>query len=246
VAMIINNFENITKSYDFDCFDLDGEKTFVEYWQNGSNKNVNLLFIPGFMTQSSAKDDWHEPICAIARQWSLNAYALRWNSGKLVTSLLGALLNPSAIMFDFMEKKKVADSISAMLDEHIRIVPGNVIIIGHSLGARMALNHYIRTNDSNKVKGVFALAPAIGRDFVPKSRKTKPFVFYSHDDDVLKAFSLIEDDPLGLVGPNAFSGMMGIDVSHLTGHLGYSTQLRRLFSIDWVDEYMTELSNGIF
>ena len=259
-------------------------KHIVQWAEASSPSRPAIVFVPGFMTQtskSSPMDAWTPDIIQLARQYDFAAYGLYWPSGSLMNLLLGdqwmsttaafaglrlgalgmfglpMLLNPILLgpvlgiggpliykaMSTWKKAVEIADQTAENPDAWLSAINRPTILIGHSLGGRIALQASRFTKSTNILQ-TYALAPAILEDDcdftqVNANIKGKSVVYYSENDAILnflyRAGELTLTQPLGFTGVQKKkhrSDIQSFNVStwkgHEMGHQDYNLHIHSL------------------
>lgn len=156
-----------------------------------------LIFIPGFMTEPLAdyKDpfpSWSEGIRKFCKLQGFSACILQWPAGNIaefssigrrkfdITKSVGSTWNRAV---------RNADMQARTLRSEIQSLQREIILVGHSLGGRIALRSAEGLR-GRKLRSLVALAPAYDISIVKFTEisnrvEKKPIVCYSHQDMTL-------------------------------------------------------------
>ena len=227
----------------------------VQWSEASSNQRPAIVFIPGFLSEKPSEfgfGKWTEQIMSFAKKRNWAAYGLYWpsmetsdilNSVNWMNLFEGfaqvgrrkpwySMLGTSVI--ELLNIQKVcrqalrnADKIGGNPDRWLSSLKRPVILIGHSLGGRIALQTAMNHNHPRLLQ-VSAFAPAIlasDCDFrqIKKGQKKKGAIFHSENDTTLRylyrAGELSTVAPLGLEGvPEKERKLVrSIDVSEYKG-----------------------------
>ena len=171
-----------------------------------------IIVIPGFLTQEHPEtpfEGWSEPFIKLAEERDLCVGGLYWPSGSLHdffgdVSLLD-YVGAKIINFGFDALNTWQRAVDATeqagrnFEEWLPHTQRPIILVGHSLGARLALiaAQYV---SPQRLHGVVALAPAYEArlcDYTLLDRgvKSPPLIAYSSNDMVLKTLFIAGQHP---------------------------------------------------
>lgn len=222
--------------------------------------------------------DWYRHFITMPGCFNANIHYYNWASQSSVTSCLRQIFDkkpfpipvpkiiptPHTIQLrkSWKDAVEYADRQASYLVNLVRDLQGEVFVIGHSLGGRIALRLLEKQDQiGNDRVFVCALAPAImERELYIQHHNelVKNEIFYSRHDIVLRfLFGLGEGtffgDALGLVGPSAKSknGLKGIDISSRffckkVGHTDYEEHFPTILALSssmWQD-FMSDVYLG--
>lgn len=117
---------------------------------------------------------------------------------QLVASLQEALGEAYLVHYPFLPSEKTPDfGRKKQISKQISLIKGEIILVGHSLGASMLLKYLSETRIRKKIAGVFLIATPfwsgeqdwkqgfiLHKDFANKLPKQVPlFLYHSKDDD---------------------------------------------------------------
>ena len=252
-SSLINKTANLS---DFDS----SQSAYVERWREGRHP-TSVVFLHGFLAEESAQDDWAYPLCSYADKYDCSVYAIRWPSWSttelltLVGTLVAAggasvftggsslLLAMKSVQAAFQRAVNTADELVCHLNLLFDLIQGDLLLVGHSLGARCALKYFAdHSLRQSRVTGVLALAPAVGQSEI-KVKSGEAVVTYSQSDfvleriypigmsELLSAQMKFESDAIGYVGPRSGYGLVGLNCSRKEiGHSDYCEQLEWILS----------------
>ena len=210
---------------------------YIEEWRRVKKSDTSMVFLHGFNAHKSAHDDWSNGLMRSAEEQGVSLYALRWGCDFDINIINTIALDPIKLIIDFTSHFKsmrdVADREARNLHDDLAGIPGKLILVGHSLGARLmmqAIKHgHARLRE--RLVGAVALAPAVREDDVLVERPWKrSLVCYSRSDTVLKlAYRTSElEDAIGYEGPKS-SSFLSLDLSDL--ELGHTDYARHAYDI---------------
>lgn len=166
-------------------------------WRESTSKDKPLVvFIPGFLTEDSVKNNnaWVDQLLLFAIEKDYSIGAVLWDSQTPSKILDMDSFNLTSISVSLIERwsdtSERADSlVKHLVDMTSYFKDKKTILIGHSLGARIALKA-VETCPLNTFHSVVAMAPACTQDFcdfekIRKNTKRKPIVLFSAYDRVL-------------------------------------------------------------
>ena len=227
----------------------------IQWREASSSRRPAIVFIPGFLSERDSMSDfgcWTKQIVSFAKKQNWAAYGLYWpsmlradiissvNWGNLFGEIaMAGRIRPFSSLFEtsvteLFNIKRVwqkavqnADSLGWNSDKWLSSLHRPVILIGHSLGGRIALQAAM-SNRRAELLQVSVFAPAIlasGCDFrrIQKRTQKKGAIFHSQNDTTLRylfrAGELTAEAPLGLEGvPQNSSGWIrSVDVSRYRG-----------------------------
>jgi uncharacterized protein len=130
---------------------------------------------------------------------------------KLVESLQAALGEGYVVHYPLLPNESVPDfGRKKQIDKEISLIKGDVILVGHSLGASMLLKYLSESRVQKKIDGIFLISTPfwsgdedwvqglkLNKDFADKLPKNVPvFLYHSKDDEE------VPFDHLGLYSQN--------------------------------------------
>ena len=205
---------------------------YIEEWLQNDRSSTSLVFVHGFNAKKSAKDDWSKGLVRFANESHLSLYALRWGCDFDLTTfdLTHELFR---FIAHFKEMRNLADQEAHNLHHDLSEIPGKLILVGHSLGARLIMRALKsgKPKLKNRLAGVIALAPAVCEsDVLIRSPWKRSLVCYSRSDDILKhLYRNVEfERAIGYEGPKS-SNFESLDLSDLA--LGHSDYARHVYDI---------------
>lgn len=168
-----------------------------------------LVVIAGFLTESgdlTSPDEWAVPVIEFAAAHGFGAASVQWGSRSFTdifasSSEVGSLA--LGALAAWREARDAADALAEELPAWIGAFgTRDVHIVGHSLGARIALKSCARAAPKS-VASVTALAPACRAsdcDFtrVIQATRTPPTIYYSAHDRVLADIFPTAERPHGV------------------------------------------------
>lgn len=210
----------------------DQNPKYIEEWRHNPRSGTSLVFVHGFNAKKSARDDWSRGLVRYADENHLSLYALRWGCD-FDLSMFDLTAELVRFIAHFKEMRSLADQEAQHLHHDLSEIPGKLILVGHSLGARLIMQAIKRGHSGLKQRlaGAIALAPAVCEDDVLiRSPWKRSLVCYSRSDDVLNlAYRGIEfEDAIGYAGPTS-SSFASLDLSDLA--LGHSDYARHVYDI---------------
>lgn len=167
----------------------------LKIWETAKESNNPLLiFIAGYLNETTANSEtegWAKPCIEYAKEQGYSVGLVYWKSQSLFD-----LIPQSLSIFDiattgvksFTRAKEKADSEAQVLANYLTQIQRPIILVGHSLGARIAIK--VAECITFKLKALVLLAAAIEEnscnlDKVYKNVIEKPIVCYSKNDMVL-------------------------------------------------------------
>ncbi len=216
------------------------------------NKNINcnkiIICIDGFMSESGAEQfkDWGMGLESFKNNSWIKGY--KWPSNNIKTIASGGGL--SSWYESIQNSEKTALSLVRDIELIYSFKPDvEIILMGHSLGARVIFNTLKNLQKNNiKIYEVYLFGGAVSR--MDKTGwlsaltvvEKKIYNFYSNNDSILKNLyqvTMIGDSPIGL-GEIEFhtsanlqlAEIENIDVSNIIGgHTEYKDKIQSLVSI---------------
>lgn len=228
---------------------------YCECWREGLS-GVSLVFIHGFMSRDNARDSWADGLMRYARKYDLSVYALRWNSSSWTEVVWSALALPISLplsilgllfsaVSEFKSARDLADQHGAKLFSLINEIPGQLLLVGHSLGGRIVMKGLksANTKQRSKIIGSVALAPAVTeRAVYVRAEWKRSLVVFSKSDRILNhIYPKLEDEQaLGYVGPK-YKGSITLDVSRRDiGHTEYAPKIFSILNHKKTKEYLRQ------
>ena len=194
----------------------------LQHWVESSNPFAPLIIvIPGFLTQQNSDrpfDEWSEPVIQFAHEHNLSVAGLYWPSGKLSDFFEGiewlqfagaGLVSMGLQALRVWERAiNATEQAGRNFNEWLPRGPRPIILLGHSLGARLALITAQHV-PLKRLSGVIALAPAYethlcNYSHLDRGVRQPPLITYSDKDLVLKTLFIAGQNPeiitLGIAG----------------------------------------------
>lgn len=140
----------------------------LKIWCDGSPNAPIVVVIPGFLNETDISNPlkgWDEPILQFCSENMFSAGGLYWDSKSFTKNEVNSLSLhklQNGILDTWRAARKEADRISKKLDEILNVVDRPIILVGHSLGGRIALQ-YASRKGIKPLRSVYALAPAVSR-----------------------------------------------------------------------------------
>lgn len=188
----------------------------IKYWVDDPNpKRPLLLIIPGFLNEKDIQQPlsgWYEQTLRFAHENAFSAAGLYWNSRGLTNNRVTSL-NPyrlsKGLLATWRDAAKEADRIVMPLRRALKEIDRPIILVGHSLGGRIALKVGERF-PKGKIQSIVTLAAAYESsvckyDKIQSSVQNKVIVCHSQRDMVLQSlFTLGQSSRSVLKGLKAF------------------------------------------
>jgi pimeloyl-ACP methyl ester carboxylesterase len=194
----------------------------LQHWVESPNPFAPLIIvIPGFLTQQDPIrpfDEWSEPVIQLAQERGLSAAGLYWPSGHIsdffeninLLDYAGAgLLTMGFKALKVWERAlNATEQAGRNFREWLPQGPRPIILLGHSLGARLALITAEHV-PLKRLSGVITFAAAYesrvcNYSHLDRGVSQPPLIAYSHNDSVLKTLFIAGQNPeiitLGLAG----------------------------------------------
>jgi len=205
-----------------------------------------VIFIDGFMSESILNQffDWKEGVKNRYKEASL--YGYKWASSNLKTIIRGGISSwYESVENTQLSAIKLADEIEKIYDLQSNM---RIILMGHSLGARVIFNTLIELHHKNlKIYDVYLFGGAVSRNdkagWLAGLSSVENFIYnyYSSNDDILSKlyqFSMFAEEPIGLDKIEFYeskclklANLKNIDVSLIIGgHTEYKDKLADLLS----------------
>ena len=194
-------------------------RPFLVPWKEASKPiRPALIFIPGFLSEQDPQlpfEPWTTQMLSIAQEYDLAAYGLFWSAKRLRNILLSSRITNSLMLYFsdpqgmrdgtfllsfrfgsamkglWREAVRDADEVAVASEQWLGPLDRQVILVGHSLGARIALNVAV-SGISSRILRVVAMAPAMTINnhhqykFIADGQKYKGLVLHSKKDRVLR------------------------------------------------------------
>jgi pimeloyl-ACP methyl ester carboxylesterase len=209
-------------------------------WQQGAPNAPILIFIPGFLSETSQATDihtWRKGIRRFTRNKPFTCADLVWESESFfsaLTPLLNIHSDPTEMLKVWGNAKSKAHETAAALATKLREMQRCVHIVGHSLGATIGLNAAAQlARSSTKLQSLTLMAPAVRQSEFPAQDiaagvQTKPTIFYSRRDMTLMCLFGLASAPDVVKSRNALNYINQILSSRLqdpaVGVAGYQSQ----------------------
>jgi pimeloyl-ACP methyl ester carboxylesterase len=155
-----------------------------------------------------------------AKENNFSLYAMRWGCDfEFDLSTFDPIIHGIRFVTHFKTMRDTADQEAKRLHHDLAEVPGKLILVGHSLGARLvmhALKHG-HTNLKKRVVGSIMFAPAVCEDDVMiRSQWKRSLVCHSSYDSVLKYvyYTSELENAIGYHGPHS-KNFDSLDLSDL-------------------------------
>ena len=188
----------------------------IKYWVDDPNpKRPLLIAIPGFLNEREIEEPlsgWYEQTMRFAHENAFSAAGLYWNSRGLTNNRVNSL-NPyklsKGLLSTWRDAAKEADRLILPLRRTLKEIDRPVILVGHSLGGRIALKVAERF-PKDKIQSLVVLAPAYEStickyDKIESAVLNKIIVCHSKRDMVLQSlFTLGQSSRSVLKGLKAF------------------------------------------
>ena len=215
------------------------------------NKNINsnqiIICIDGFMSESGAEQfkDWSLGLHSIKSNSWLKGY--KWASNNIKTFITGGVSS-------WYESVTNSEKASFALMRDIELIYSfkpdvEIILMGHSLGARVIFNTLKNLQKTNfKILEVYLFGGAVSRNdkagwlSALTTVDKKVYNFYSLNDSVLKNLyksTMIGDNPIGLGEIEFYNSadlklaeLVNINVTDIIGgHTEYKDKIQSLMSV---------------
>jgi hypothetical protein len=212
-----------------------------------SNSNQIIICIDGFMSESGHEQfsDWSLGLQSLKSNSWLQGY--KWASNNIKTVLTGGVSS-------WYESVGNSEKASLSLVRDIGLIysfkpDAEIILMGHSLGARVIFNALKNLQKTNlRIQEVYLFGGAVSRNdkagwlSALTTVDKKIYNFYSFNDSVLKNLyqsTMIGDNPIGLGEIEFYNSadlklaeVENIDVTHIIGgHTEYKNKIQSLISI---------------
>ena len=191
----------------------DYNRFHLQMWRESSNPSAPLIIvIPGFLTQEHPEtpfEGWSEPFINLAQERDLSVGGLYWPSGTLSDFYNGVDFSKYSgsdiikigprVLQAWQTAVAATEQAGRNFEEWLPRDPRPIILVGHSLGARLALIAAQHV-EPQRLHGVVALASAYESrlcDYALLSRgvKTSPLIAYSSNDRVLQTLFIVGQNP---------------------------------------------------
>lgn len=190
---------------------------YIKTVYQGNPSLPTVIFINGFLQKDESVKDWYK---AVSQKFPYNTKIwVNWDSKK-IEELCPLMFNIGEAMprflIDFwytaaLNAEKAGIRLAKELTE--RNNKSGYILMGHSLGCRVAFNAVKNLNNNVKIDSMYLLAGAIGNrnwEDIIKRVKNKIYNFYSPEDYVLLyAYQLasagLAETPIGIAPISAYS-----------------------------------------
>ena len=194
-------------------------RPFLVPWREATEPiRPALIFIPGFLSEQDPHqsfEPWTTQMLSIAEEHDLAAYGLFWGAQRLRNILLSSRLASGLLRYFSQAPTRKdaafylslglgaslsdlwrdavlnADGVAVASEQWLGPLDRQVILVGHSLGARIAINVAV-SGISSKILRVVAMAPAMTINnqhhykFIADGQKFKGLVLHSKKDRVLR------------------------------------------------------------
>lgn len=221
-----------------------------------SGSGVTVVVINGFLSESNADiTDWLDlincthpnakimhldwPASNVQKQLMAFVAASLARSSLNILAPIGAIANLYSggkfisIASTWAESIKNTEAAGQFLAQHINASDDEFIIMGHSLGARVAYHTLRNLSSATQVNNVYLFGGAVGIDaewerICQNNKALKIANLFSHNDSVLKylykAGTLFKSEPVGrnqIIVPSK-NQINNVDTSHIVaGHMEY-------------------------
>lgn len=138
----------------------------LKIWCDGEPNAPIVIVIPGFMNETDISNPlkgWTAPTVQFARAHMFSAAGLYWDSKSFTKNEIDSLSLhnlQNGVLNTWRSARKEADRVAKRLGDILENVGRPVILIGHSLGARIALL-YASQKNIKPLQSIYALAPAV-------------------------------------------------------------------------------------
>ena len=187
----------------------------LKVWVDSETKESPLiLIIPGFMNETSIDQPlsgWYEQITRFANEHSFSAGGIYWESGNIVKNRVDSLETyklSKGLLSTWKDSLKKADKLVLPLRRVLKEIDRPIILVGHSLGGRIALK-IAEKYPKDSIQSIVALAPAYENticryDKIESAVKRNIVVCHSNRDMVLQSlFSMGQNSKDVLQGVKA-------------------------------------------
>ena len=168
----------------------------LKMWCDGEPKAPIIIVIPGFMNETDITNPlkgWTAPTLQFAHTRMFSAAGLYWNSKSFTQPEIDSISPHNlqkGVLNMWRAARKEADRVANQLGYILEHIDRPVILIGHSLGARIALL-YASQKKTAPLQSIYALAPAVSISEIDISQVEKNvdrnvLIGYSKKDLVLQ------------------------------------------------------------
>jgi hypothetical protein len=168
----------------------------LKIWCDGEPNAPIVVVIPGFMNETDIENPlkgWTAPTVQFARTHMFSAGGIYWDSKSFTKNEIDSLSLhnlQNGVLNTWRAARKEADRVAKSLDTVLNNVDRPVILVGHSLGARIALL-YASQKNIKPIQSIYALAPAVSASEIDASQiennvEKSVLVGYSRQDLVLQ------------------------------------------------------------
>lgn len=168
----------------------------LKIWSDGEVNKPIVIVVPGFLNETSIETPlkgWDEPIIRFCNENMFSAAGLYWDSKSFTRNEVNSLSLhklQNGILDTWRAARKEADRISKKLGSILNNIDRPIILVGHSLGGRIALQ-YASQKGIKPLQSVYALAPAVSQseidlDSIEQNVEKSVIIGYSKRDLVLQ------------------------------------------------------------
>lgn len=168
----------------------------LKIWSDGEANKPIVIIIPGFLNETDIEtplQGWDDPVIRFCSENMFSAAGLYWDSKSFTRNAVNTLSLhklQNGILDTWRAARKEADRISKKLDSILNGIDRPVILVGHSLGGRIALKYASRKGIKN-LQSVYALAPAVSQaeidlEVIEQNVEKSVIIGYSKRDLVLQ------------------------------------------------------------
>ena len=207
LTSIVNLANNYNKKLDY---------FYIKTIYHGNPSLPSIIFINGFLQKDESVKDWQK---AVLHKFPNNTKIwVNWDSKK-IEELYTLMININEaiprFLIDFWYTAELnAEKAGIRLANELikRNNKAGYILMGHSLGCRVAFNAVKNLKNNVKIDSMYLLAGAIGNqnwEDIIKRVKNKIYNFYSPEDNVLYAYQIanvgLAETPIGIAPISAYS-----------------------------------------